>query len=191
MYCLPSDPGVRLGHHPSSKSIRIQTCRFLDRQEQGSNASWKGAGDSQICRIEVRTHLRFRTPIPSRRSQTAGRLWDLVQELQSLDSSLPWKPPKNELQSAYGNEPGVLQPNMAFVAGNPGPSSNFPGPTHGFYEQHGQSFEPGTSIEQLLADTPVLDTAATNGWRDSSGLANEILDDEIMSMWMAVPTDFM
>jgi hypothetical protein len=49
-------------------------------------------------------------------------------------------------------------------------------------------------LEQLLADTAQFDTApgpATDAWNDTSGVANSLaLDDELMSLWMAAPTDF-
>jgi hypothetical protein len=53
-----------------------------------------------------------------------------------------------------------------------------------------------TSLEQLLAETAQFETLGhssipiVNGWDDSSTTANGLLDDELMSLWMAAPTDF-
>lgn len=83
----------------------------------------------------------------------------------------------------------VLRDPPYLSAGDPGPS-----PGVAIYAQHKHSFDPGTSIEQMLAETPVIDTSvAANGWSDSSGLTNGTpeLDRELMSMWLAAPADFM
>ncbi|KAJ7505493.1 fungal-specific transcription factor domain-containing protein [Mycena galericulata] len=121
------------------------------------------------------------------RWQTAGRLCALVQELQSL-----------ELYSTHSGAPSVEQSNVLLTerpspfmpsAWIPGPSATFSGVTDQFYAQDASSFEPGTSIEQLLADAAPSEQG--NDWTTSSDPANDIvLDDEVMSMWMAVPTDF-
>ncbi|KAJ7729665.1 fungal-specific transcription factor domain-containing protein, partial [Mycena maculata] len=122
--------------------------------------------------------------------QPAGRLWELVQELQSLDGSLLGPPPNNGIR--YG-ELGVMQPNRVLSdalpptsmrsTGNFGPSQN----SSRVNEVYAQSFDPGISIEQLLAETTTLDVSAST-WTHSPA-ADGIPDDEIMSMWLAAPTD--
>ncbi|KAJ7725634.1 fungal-specific transcription factor domain-containing protein [Mycena maculata] len=119
---------------------------------------------------QVRTALEI-LKFVELRSHRAGRLWDLVQELQSLDGPAP-RIEVNQSQSG-----------MPF--GDPSPG-NQPGASFSRVvdTQHGQPFEPGMSIEQLLAETPTWNSSA----EISSGT---FLDDEIMSMWMAAPTDLM
>ncbi|KAJ7758569.1 fungal-specific transcription factor domain-containing protein, partial [Mycena maculata] len=124
--------------------------------------------------------LRF----SSCRWQPAGRLWEMLRELQSLDDPLSltlasWNAPNS------ASDAGVPEPDMVFggtfrhSTGNPDP----------FDTQHAHlPLAPGTSIEQLLADTAV--GTAANGW-STSGQVNGVFDDEIMSMWMSVPTDLM
>ncbi|KAJ7777537.1 fungal-specific transcription factor domain-containing protein [Mycena maculata] len=88
------------------------------------------------------------------RYQAAGRFWELLQALLSLDS--PPSPAEN------------------FV---PGSSVTTNGPLSG------GSFEYGMSIEQLLATTGIDSSAAILQWDSSSGVADGVLDDEIMSVW--------
>ncbi|KAJ7505484.1 fungal-specific transcription factor domain-containing protein [Mycena galericulata] len=122
----------------------------------------------------------------SLRWQTSGRLCELMQELQSME-------PQSTYTAASSFERNVppaerLPPSIqsAWIAA---PSTEFSGAIHQPYAQHALSFEPGTSIEQLLADVAPLEEG--NDWTTSSDPANDIvLDDEVMSMWMAAPTDF-
>ncbi|KAJ7486084.1 fungal-specific transcription factor domain-containing protein [Mycena galericulata] len=119
------------------------------------------------------------------RWRSSGRLWDMLQELRSVDSSRP----RNN-GAADAEQPQVVFTNTTSMesAGKALPPANFFGVADEFYAQPRQPFEPGTSIEQLLADVTAPDTsAAANGWITVPEL---VLDDELMSMWMAVPTDF-
>ncbi|KAJ7740271.1 fungal-specific transcription factor domain-containing protein [Mycena maculata] len=109
------------------------------------------------------TELRF---------HRAGRFRDLIQELQSLDGLVP----RNEVKHSAGESSELVDPSPSADL-PPTLSANAPGVVNA---QDRPSFEPGVSIEQLLAET---DPA----W-DSSG---PLLDNEMMSMWMAAPTDFM
>ncbi|KAJ7505471.1 fungal-specific transcription factor domain-containing protein [Mycena galericulata] len=124
------------------------------------------------------------------RCQPAGRLWEMLQELQSL------KPPP---RSEFPEERTIVHcgyPPSDFIpsAANSDPPPNFAGGVEGFYTATEQSLQPGISFEQLLAHAPVRDrnpSVAPNGWSNSSGLQNDVLDDELMSMWLAAPADFM
>ncbi|KAJ7758566.1 fungal-specific transcription factor domain-containing protein [Mycena maculata] len=114
--------------------------------------------------------------------QPAGRLWELVQELQSLDGS--FVRPRNELDLVYCGGPGIIEflrdtppPACMRVGEGLGATSGVPNKVYA-QAQPGQSFKPGTSIEQLLADATGEDP-------------NIPADDEMMSMWTAAPTDFM
>ncbi|KAJ6557322.1 fungal-specific transcription factor domain-containing protein [Mycena vulgaris] len=170
--------------------------------------------------LQVGTAMEF-LKFSESRWQSAGRIWELLQEVKSLDGLLSRRgAPKDELHSAdTTSKVGIADPSM-------GSSSVFLEsagmPQHEFYSQ---SFEPAPtqlwdgmpsshplvpseledgndpkaaiSIDQLLVDTAEFDTinlspnsAAANGWSDSSELPNVILDDELMSLWMAAPTDF-
>ncbi|KAJ7782330.1 fungal-specific transcription factor domain-containing protein [Mycena maculata] len=123
------------------------------------------------------------------RSHRAGRLWDLINELQSLDRPAP----RNEGNHSTGGSPGsgtVVSPPGTLGTALPHPvegSAILSGATVDQVNgQHGQSFEPGMSIEQLLAETePSWDHPSAGA---SNGL---VLDDDVMSMWMTVPTDLM
>ncbi|KAJ7212266.1 fungal-specific transcription factor domain-containing protein [Mycena pura] len=59
---------------------------------------------------------------------------------------------------------------------------------------HHDGLKPGMSIEELLAEAGPMDSVgSTNLAGSEPGLANDmdmVLDDELMAMWMAVPTDF-
>ncbi|KAJ7505464.1 fungal-specific transcription factor domain-containing protein [Mycena galericulata] len=119
------------------------------------------------------------------RWQSSGRSCDLLQELQSLNSFRP----RNDLHCGPG---GVVEPHMVFASSSPTSTEsagNLVPPANFSEVAAEQLFEPGTSIEQLLADVTAPDTsAAENGWNTEP--VNGALDDELMSMWMAVPTDF-
>ncbi|KAJ7043879.1 fungal-specific transcription factor domain-containing protein [Mycena alexandri] len=104
------------------------------------------------------------------RFQPIGRLWELLRELRSLDP-LPVNYP------ASGEPASVPSHGQRLDSGKLNQGSFFePFPE---LSDRGRSprLKPGMSIEQLLADTDHL--TAMNG----------AFDDELMSMWMAVPTD--
>ncbi|KAJ7855873.1 fungal-specific transcription factor domain-containing protein [Mycena olivaceomarginata] len=129
------------------------------------------------------------------RLQPIGRLWELLQELWSLDGSLPLSHPPNSENS----ENNSVEPAASAAATTPEPvclpSTEIPpcNVPEDFFTQLRQSFEqpwntapsfdqssqlePGISVEQMLADASIQDAN------------NSIFDDELMSMWMAAPTD--
>ncbi|KAJ7696899.1 hypothetical protein B0H14DRAFT_3039804 [Mycena olivaceomarginata] len=114
------------------------------------------------------------------RLQPMGRLWELLRELWSLDGPLPSKyRPSYASDSVDVDKPVSAVPMVQyhaqlasdqslFDAWNTAPSSDPP--------EQSPVLKPGMSIEQLLADAGPVDTMDT------------ILDDELMSMWMATPT---
>ncbi|KAJ7772715.1 fungal-specific transcription factor domain-containing protein [Mycena maculata] len=119
--------------------------------------------------------------VAEQRSHTAGRLGDLLHELQS---SLDGPAPGHEVNLGAG---GLSEPSMVFGDLGNAPSTDFSGTTMNevYAPQHGQSFEPGMSIEQLLA-------ATDPAWDDSGDVSSgTLLDNEFMSSWMAAPTNFM
>ncbi|KAJ6596639.1 fungal-specific transcription factor domain-containing protein [Mycena sp. CBHHK59/15] len=167
------------------------------------------------------------------RWQTAGRLWELLQELQSWDGPPPPKyAPKPDLHPADmcpTKIKAVVEPEpteisvfteAAGLSSTPGnffavadelsphrthqrtqssipvsnnhwngrPPSNAPSHTSVAVGQ------PEISIEQLLEATSGYDVAGGSitgdHWNDSTGLANMMVDDDLMSMWMAAPTDW-
>ncbi|KAJ7505469.1 hypothetical protein B0H11DRAFT_1978892 [Mycena galericulata] len=129
------------------------------------------------------TILKFTEP----RWQSAGRLWELLQDLQSLDNPSSFKGPSTTdpshgaTRTSFNSLP--RDPPRTAQAGTPAP--NYSGNANDVYTQNGRTFEPGTSIEQLLAETPAPDSIVpANGWNQST-------DDEVMSMWLTAPTDFM
>jgi hypothetical protein len=125
-------------------------------------------------------------------------VWELLQELKSLDGVRWWSK----------NEPGVMHraaPN-GYYRGDP-QCPAYPILDDQLAKPHAEHIWNDTSsdpshplydnpavanyLEQLLADTAEFDTgAAVNGWGDTSGMANRALGaDELMSLWMAAPTD--
>ncbi|KAJ7729638.1 fungal-specific transcription factor domain-containing protein [Mycena maculata] len=135
------------------------------------------------------------------RSQQAGRLWEMLQEFLSLDCSVGRPPPGPEsgkLSAMPGPTVAWPVPPTCPLLPSPGqlePSVSFTSVAEEAHPQRGPSFEPGMSIEQLLTDTNVLDPSvldpSTISPESESTSGNNVLDDEIMSMWMTAPTDFM
>ncbi|KAJ7134484.1 fungal-specific transcription factor domain-containing protein [Mycena epipterygia] len=170
-----------------SKRARLSIDKNKDLAQIGTAVEILGSGES--------------------RWQTAGRLKEMLQELQFSDGplSLRW-PPKNE---PSGSKVGFAEPIMAsretlpVVVESAGmPENGFhPNRTRSFDSEHTWSSMPSSdqssplnndpkaeiSIEQLLAETEEFSRPAENGWSNPS----VAIDDELMSMWMAVPTDFM
>ncbi|KAJ7459699.1 fungal-specific transcription factor domain-containing protein [Mycena latifolia] len=158
--------------------------------------------------VQVETALRFHKAAQSR-WQPAGRVAELLQELMSLDGPLPLKrPPKNNPASADNNTSkveAVLVLPVPSVPVQPAGMSQpeyylnhetEPVPNHLWNNIHsdpslasGNDPQSGIDIQQLLADTAQFDTInlSPNSATTSSG---PILDDELMSLWMAAPTNF-
>jgi len=139
------------------------------------------------------------------RLQPVGRLWELLQEIWSLDGSLPLIYPQNGEQqrrsvnggaAATAPEPASVQQPTGMTQTTSMPSASDVPQQGDFFTQLQQSFEqppesnwngappfdqshlvPGMSVEQLFADSTTPE--ANHGW----------IDDELMSMWMAAPTD--
>ncbi|KAJ7695986.1 fungal-specific transcription factor domain-containing protein [Mycena rosella] len=139
------------------------------------------------------------------RWQSAGRLWELLQELHSLD--LNWPPQIELLPAESGASKGVAEPITT--------SRETPAAPHGAHTSYTESFAPtpyhpwnsmdsssnpslplnddasaNLSIEQLLADTAEYDVPPpppNSSWGDSS---NNAIDDEFMSLLLAAPIDF-
>ncbi|KAJ7729640.1 fungal-specific transcription factor domain-containing protein [Mycena maculata] len=140
------------------------------------------------------------------RSQQAGRLWEMLQGFLSFGArdfvgiSVVGRPPPGPASVAPGPESGELSvmpgPTMAWPVpptsspGNLEPPVSFASVAEEAHPQPAPTFEPGMSIEQLLADTNVLDPSAISPESESTS-GNNVLGDEIMSMWMTAPTDFM
>lgn len=111
-------------------------------------------------------------------------MWELLRDLWSLDGPLPLtEPPSNKPDPV---DAGASSPDIP----TPSPSDAL----NEYYSELGQSFDPwnsmltgdqsspgstqGMSIEQLLA---------SDG--NESNTMESVLDDELMSVWMAAPTD--
>ncbi|KAJ7707138.1 fungal-specific transcription factor domain-containing protein [Mycena metata] len=118
------------------------------------------------------------------RWQAAGRLGELLGGLLSLDGLFPLKnlpSDTDELQPAKPRQSTFtmsgVSPSSTSVHdkpdGQPIPEHLWSGPLSS--DHFGPA--PGVSIEQLLADTEPLDSM------------NIVLDDELLSMWMAAPID--
>ncbi|KAJ7497502.1 fungal-specific transcription factor domain-containing protein [Mycena latifolia] len=172
------------------------------------------------------------------RWQTAGRLWELLRELQSWDGPPPQKPAPKE--STRENDPprdwqiadmcptkrkAVEEAQAAAaeksifteaIANTPDTSATSSTlytvadelsmdlwngmhlPNHPpSQSQSGMTVtqQAEMSIEQLLAATAGYDqatglTKSAEQWSDTTGLANMMVDDDLMSMWMAAPTGF-
>ncbi|KAJ7238584.1 fungal-specific transcription factor domain-containing protein [Mycena haematopus] len=97
------------------------------------------------------------------RLQPAGRLWELLRELWSLDGPVPLDdPPRNESHSGDGQ----------------------------YYPQLEQSFDSWHSMltdDRSIQEKTIAELLASDGPPLST--AESILNDELMSMWMAAPTD--
>ncbi|KAJ7671909.1 fungal-specific transcription factor domain-containing protein [Mycena rosella] len=151
----------------------------------------------------VRTAMSF-LKFAEARWQPAGRIWELLQELHSLDGHLCLKsPPIHAAEPGASNaavaEPITTSSQHKFSTNHTEPFA--PPPDRPWNNMHPSrlplSNNPNLSIEQLLADTAEYDTllldpplnSAASG--DASGLANtHMLDDEFMSLWAAAPIDF-
>ncbi|KAJ6584811.1 fungal-specific transcription factor domain-containing protein [Mycena capillaripes] len=118
------------------------------------------------------------------RLQTVGRLWELLREVCSLDDPVP---PNREPASGDAGT-SKIEASESTPTGPSPPNVPFPHPGQSFEaipgnwdsslssdQLHGPA--PSISIEQLLADTGTLNSMDVT------------LDDELMSMWMAAPTD--
>ncbi|KAJ7037835.1 fungal-specific transcription factor domain-containing protein [Mycena alexandri] len=118
---------------------------------------------------QVETALKI-LKISETRWQPAGRRWELLRDLRTLD---PVKlMPNDSLDDAYKmgryGSADQLYPQQRFQ-----PSVDLTSPALSLES----GLQPGVSIEQLLADT--LPADAMDG----------ILDEELMSMWMNIPAD--
>ncbi|KAJ6587119.1 fungal-specific transcription factor domain-containing protein [Mycena vulgaris] len=187
-----------------------------------------------------------------KRWQSAGRLWELLQELQSWDGPPPQKPaPKPtsaegesvrdwviadmcpikrraaaerkaaaEAAAAAATEDSVFVEAVTVTDAqrtsanayltvadelsssthqlvqpmgiNLWDDSHLSNPPHGNMTSTEQA---EMSMEQLLAATAGYDhatglTKSVDQWSDTTGLANMMVDDDLMSMWMAAPTGF-
>ncbi|KAJ7741999.1 fungal-specific transcription factor domain-containing protein [Mycena maculata] len=129
----------------------------------------KGAGHPvDADNAQVTTALKF-LKFAELRTHRAGRLWDLIHELQSLDGPAA----RDEVNPGAGGWSGFVDPSL-FAANLP------PADVSGFVDaQRRESFEPGVSIEQLLAET------------DPAWDHSPFLDNETMSTWIAAPTNLM
>ncbi|KAJ6557303.1 fungal-specific transcription factor domain-containing protein [Mycena vulgaris] len=139
------------------------------------------------------------------RWQPAGRMWELLGELRFLDAPMFSKRSKDELSRAHTAPRGVGVPMLStdtpsvFLQSTGVPRHDRWHPLKSLPSSdpppHGNTPDAGISIEQLLADTAEFDTAylppdaAANGW-NGAGQVDGVLDDEVMSLWMAAPTDF-
>ncbi|KAF7336886.1 Fungal-trans domain-containing protein [Mycena venus] len=136
-------------------------------------------------RVRVATALEI-LKFSESRLQPAGRLWELLRELWSLDGPLPSTDPPS-------NESGSLD---ASGHTTPIPASSGANVPDQYHSQLGQSFSnpwnsiltsdqssesaQGMSIEQLLASD-----------RDPFSIESieSMLDDDLMSLWMVAPGD--
>jgi hypothetical protein len=182
----------------------------------------------------------LRQPLNDFRWQSAGRLWELLQELQSWDGPppakhVPKKPadpvvhadftpidmcpmqkkameearakeismftaePKNTPQISDTSST-VFSPILDELSPLPRQSQQ-PQPTMDLWSGMPLSSDPitaeqaGMSIEQLLAATAEYDNAtglaqSVDHWSDTTGLANMMVDDALVSMWGAAPATF-
>ncbi|KAJ7643593.1 fungal-specific transcription factor domain-containing protein [Roridomyces roridus] len=105
------------------------------------------------------------------RWHSAGRLWELLQELQYLDGYLSVRAPPAYTEPQPPNYPPTNEPESS-------PESHVVTGVSGF--------RPGTSIEDLLSET--------NGWEGSwpqPTTSGSSVDDEFTSLWLAAPADLM
>ncbi|KAF7369194.1 Zn(2)-C6 fungal-type domain-containing protein [Mycena venus] len=89
------------------------------------------------------------------------------------------------------NDVGVLAPTASSNNTNNSSSNNFTAQTQNIITAQ----QAGMSIEQLLAATADYDsstglTQTAEQWSGTTGLANMMVDDDLMSFWGAVPTTF-
>ncbi|KAJ7680543.1 fungal-specific transcription factor domain-containing protein [Mycena polygramma] len=168
------------------------------------------------------------------RWQTAGRLWELLQELQSWDGPPPAKYVPKEPKPPEAGPPLEIDPanmcpskrkileetetsmftgvtsdavqNISATVYSPVTDELSPHPMHSQQPTmdlwHDMPpMNPGTNItaqqtiEQLLAATADYDNAtglakSVDHWSDTTGLANMMVDDELMNMWNSAPVSF-
>ncbi|KAJ7712428.1 hypothetical protein B0H16DRAFT_1624893 [Mycena metata] len=99
------------------------------------------------------------------RSQTSGRLWELLRETRALDHLSP----KFQLQGAASS--AAVQELISVI-----PASALDGIYLRCDDHKSLSLRPGVSIEQLLADAVPL-----------TAMSDTIFEDELMSMWTDIP----
>ncbi|KAJ7647924.1 fungal-specific transcription factor domain-containing protein [Roridomyces roridus] len=106
------------------------------------------------------------------RSQGAGRIWELLQELQSMDEYLSLRAPvpsaSQTMTDFHRADPLPVPQNLGLEWSELSSDVQQPG------------FPPGTSIEQLLSET---DTSSNAGW-------NQPLD-MLDNLWFADPAELM
>ncbi|KAJ7163363.1 fungal-specific transcription factor domain-containing protein [Mycena filopes] len=118
---------------------------------------------------------------PEDRWQPAGRLFEILSELRSLDGHFPAKNRPNNASNTTSSSPPTIPPPTevaATASSSTGlPDIAYPQPEHLWSPPpSSDQFSQGTSIEQLLADT-------------SADPMDIVLDDELLSMLMVAPTD--
>ncbi|KAJ7803673.1 hypothetical protein B0H14DRAFT_2613123 [Mycena olivaceomarginata] len=128
------------------------------------------------------------------RMQPMGRLWEKLRDIWSLDGSLPLEHrPHEQVDPGDSAESTTRSPDFPSPASAEVSGHSLSGLPHEYYypqppqpidylektlpSTQSHSLEPGMSIEQLLRN------------RDPFDSMEGILDDELMSMWMAPPTD--
>ncbi|KAJ7175362.1 fungal-specific transcription factor domain-containing protein [Mycena filopes] len=123
---------------------------------------------------QVETALKILS-ISETRWQPAGRRFELLRDLRSLDPA-KLMPNSDPLLTCFDDgRPQTEGP--AALADGFSPQRQQPFPSAGDLAAQSSGSMPGVSIEQLLADTVSADTM------------DGILDDELMSMWMNIPAD--
>ncbi|KAF8208778.1 fungal-specific transcription factor domain-containing protein [Mycena galopus ATCC 62051] len=134
------------------------------------------------------------------RMQPVGRLWELLQEIWSIDGSLPLASNGEHDSMDASASPPALSPPAPVPRAPPVQSTSLPPPdvpgvTDDFFTQLRKSFEQPIP-ESNWDGAPAFDQSAQSGQgmsvdqmfppaQDSS----HMFDDELMSMWMATPTD--
>ncbi|KAJ7175705.1 fungal-specific transcription factor domain-containing protein [Mycena filopes] len=118
---------------------------------------------------------------PEDRWQPAGRLFEILSELRSLDGHFPAKNRPNNASNTTSSSPPTIPPPTevaATASSSTGlPDIAYPQPEHLWSPPpSSDQFSQGTSIEQLLADT-------------TADPMDIVLDDELLSMLMVAPTD--
>ncbi|KAF7337009.1 Fungal-trans domain-containing protein [Mycena venus] len=115
------------------------------------------------------------------RLQPAGRVWDLLRELSTLEA-VPFEYPPNHEPHSDGSGPsfsGIPESPALDVPEeyHPQPCQSFDVWNRPLPSDQTSTLRPGMTIEQLLADADSLDAM------------NSILDDQLMSMLMAPSAD--
>ncbi|KAF8208774.1 fungal-specific transcription factor domain-containing protein [Mycena galopus ATCC 62051] len=149
------------------------------------------------------------------RLQPVGRLWELLQEIWSIDGSLPLASNDEHDSTDAGASPPALSPPPPVPRAPPTPAppavpapappavpvqaqpmtlplSDVPGVPDDFFTQLRKSFEQPMP-EASWSTAPVFDQSAQMVSMEQlfppAQEPNYIFDDELMSMWMAAPTD--